>query len=259
MLSLANLYQLGTHRGNSKSKLNPKLKSRVYSYKDNLCTIDLVSTMDSIVKVKDLFTKLGHKKKQILIVGTSNHLSSKVPEMAKLFTGNEMPFVNARWLGGTLTNWMTIKKNLKILEKLENIKKDEKFFEALARNEQLRISRKIEKMSKFFVGLKNLKTNRPGAILVLDASQNDIAIKEAELIGVPVVALTNTYIQTLPKNSSYTVLCNNNSINAIDFIVKEMVDAYNAGLVAAIESSQKEKAAKTPVAVNEEVTAKVIA
>ncbi len=258
MLSLANLYQLGTHRGNSKSKLNPRLKNRVYSYKKNLCTIDLVSTMDSIVKVKDLFQKLGHKKKQILIVGTSNHLSTNVPEMAKLFTSNEMPYINARWLGGTLTNWVTIKKNLKILEKLENIRNDEKFFGALARNEQLSISRKIVKMNKFFVGLKNLKTNRPGAILVLDSALNDIAIKEAELVGIPVVALTNTFIQTLPKNSSYTVLCNNNSINAVDFIVKEFVDSYNIGLTMAIESVQKEKSEKTAKVehiVSEEVVA----
>lgn len=249
MLSLANLYQLGTHRGNSKSKLNPKLKNRVYSFNNNLCTIDLVSTMDSIVKVKDLFQKLGHKKKQILIVGTSSHLTSKIPEYAKTFANGEMPYVNARWLGGTMTNWLTIKKNLKILEKLENIKNDEKFFGTLARNEQLSISRKIVKMSKFFCGLKTLKTNRPGAIIILDAAQNDIAIKEAELIGVPVVALTNTFIQTLPKNQSYTVLCNNNSINAVDFIVKELVDSYNLGLASAAEAATvatNAKEVKTP-------------
>jgi small subunit ribosomal protein S2 len=247
MLSLANLYQLGVHRGNSKSKLNPKLKNRVYSFKNNLCTIDLVSTMESIIKVKELFQKLGHKKKQILIVGTSNHLVSKIPKMASSFSGNEMPYVNARWLGGTLTNWFTIKKNLKILEKLENIKKDETFFSGLARNEQLSISRKIDKMSKFFIGLKNLKTNRPGAILILDASQNDITIKEAELIGIPVVALTNTFIKTLPKNQNYTVLCNINSINAVDFMVNEFVDSYNTGLNSAIEISQKEKSLKTSI------------
>jgi small subunit ribosomal protein S2 len=241
MLSLANLYQLGAHRGNSKSKLNPKLKSKVHSYNNNLCTIDLVSTIDSISKVKELFQKLGQKKKQILIVGTSSHISGKIPEYSQKFTNSTMPYVNVRWLGGTLTNWLTIKKNLKILEKLENIKSDEKFFATLARNEQLRIARKIGKMAKFFDGLKALKTNRPGAILILDAGQNDIAIKEAELIGVPVVCLTNTFIQTLPKNSEYTILCNNNSISAIDFIIDELTGSFNKGLASANEMMQKEK------------------
>ena len=252
MLSLANLYQLGAHRGNSKSKLNPKLKNRIHSYSSNLCTIDLVSTIDSITKVKDLFHKLGQKKKQILIVGTSNYITNDVVEFSKTFNGAEMPFVNVRWLGGTLTNWTTIRKSLKVLEKLESIKADEKFFLTLARNEQLRISRKIEKMGKFFDGLKNLKTNKPGAILVLDASQNDIAIKEAELIGCPVVALTNTFIQTLPQKLDYTVLCNNHSKTAVDFILKEFADSYNQGLVAvqeAKEASKIEVKAPAPVVV----------
>lgn len=248
MLSLANLYQLGAHRGNSKSKLNPKLKSQVYSYTNNQCTIDLVSTIDSINKVKDLFGKLGQKRKQILIVGTSRHLSSKIQDYSSKFV-TPMPYVNVRWLGGTLTNWLTIKKNIKILEKFENIKSDEKFFLELARNEQLRISRKIDKMSKFFDGLKILKSNKPGAILVLDAAQNDIAIKEAELIGVPVISMTNTFIQTLPKNADFNILFNNNSISAVDFIMDELTTTYN-------QASANADKAKAMVA-KEETTSKV--
>jgi small subunit ribosomal protein S2 len=247
MLSLANLYQLGTHRGNSKSKLNPKLKNKVHSFTNNLCTIDLVSTMDSIVKVKELLQKLGQKKKQVLLVGTSSHLSDLVVSSSKEFTNSDMPYVNVRWLGGTLTNWLTIKKNLKILEKLESIMSDEKFFANLARNEQLQISRKIDKMGKFFNGLKLLKTNRPGAIIIFDGAQNDIAIKEAQLVGIPVIVLTNTFIQTLPKNINYTVVCNNNSINAIEFILKEFIESYNQGTTIAAEVATKEKEAKPEV------------
>jgi small subunit ribosomal protein S2 len=235
MLSLANLYQLGAHRGNSKSKINPKLKNRVIMNSSDVCTIDLVSTIDSITKVKELFSKLGRSKKQILVIGTSNHINNKVVDIAKTFNNSEMPYVNVRWLGGTLTNWLTVKKSLKVLEKNESIKSDEKFFSTLARNEQLSISRQIVKMGKFFDGLKSLKTNRPGAVLVLDAANNDIAIKEAELIGCPVVAITNTYITYLPKKLEYTILMNNNSISALDFVVKELVDSYNQGLVAAQE------------------------
>jgi small subunit ribosomal protein S2 len=250
MLSLANLYQLGAHRGNSKSKINPKLKKRVIMNSSDVCTIDLVSTIDSIAKVKELFSKLGRSKKQILVIGTSNHINNKVVDIAKTFNNGEMPYVNVRWLGGTLTNWLTVKKSLKVLEKNESIKSDEKFFSTLARNEQLSISRQIVKMGKFFDGLKSLKTNRPGAVLVLDAANNDIAIKEAELIGCPVVAITNTYITYLPKKLEYTILMNNNSISALDFVVKELVDSYNQGLVAAQEvKTETETKPKTEVKV----------
>lgn len=255
MLSLANLYQLGAHRGNSKSKINPKLKSRIHSRTSDVCTIDLVSTIDSITRVKELFSKLGRSKKQILVIGTSNHINHKVVEIAKSFNNGDMPYVNVRWLGGTLTNWLTVKKSLKVLEKLESIKSDDKFFQTLARNEQLRISRKIGKMGKFFDGLKSLKTNRPGAVLVLDAANNDIAIKEAELIGCPVIALTNTYITYLPQKLEYTVLMNNHSIGAVDFVIQELVESYNQGLVAGqevkTESETKVKSEeKTEVKVN---------
>jgi small subunit ribosomal protein S2 len=235
MLSLANLYNLGVHRGNSKSKLNPKLKNKVHNYKNNLCVIDLVSTIDSINTTKDLFKKIGQKKKQILIVGTSTHLSDQVIEFSKLFNNGQMPFVNTRWLGGSLTNWATIRKNLKILEKLESIQANPEFFAKLARNEQLSISRKIEKMGKFFNGLKLLKSNRPAAVLVLDAANNSIAIKESECVKIPVVALTNTFIQTLPQNTDYTIVCNNNSVAGIDFIVKSLIESYNEGIASSVE------------------------
>jgi small subunit ribosomal protein S2 len=241
MLSLANLYQLGVHRGNSKSKLNPKLKNKVHNFKNNLCVIDLVSTIDSINATKDLFKKIGSKKKQILIVGTSSHLSDQVVEFSNLFNSGQMPYVNTRWLGGSLTNWATIRKNLKILEKLENMQSNAEFFAKLARNEQLSISRQIEKMGKFFNGLKLLKSNRPAAVLVLDAANNSIAIKESECVKIPVVALTNTFIQTLPKNLENTILCNNNSVAGIDFIVKSLIESYNEGFASSVEAQAAPK------------------
>ncbi len=241
MLSLANLYQLGVHRGNSKSKLNPKLKTKVHNYKNNLCMIDLVSTIDSINTTKELFKKIGQKKKQILIVGTSSHLSDQVVEFSKLFTNGQMPYVNTRWLGGSLTNWATIRKNLKILEKLESMQANEEFFAKLARNEQLSIARKIEKMGKFFNGLKLLKSNRPAAVLILDAANNPIAIKESECVKIPVIALTNTFIQTLPQNTDYTIVCNNNSTSGIDFIVNSLIESYNEGLESSVEAQAAPK------------------
>ena len=249
VLSLANLYQLGTHRGNSKSKLNPRLKDRVYSYQNNICTIDLVSTIDSINRVKDLFSKLGSRKKQILVVGTSAHIADTVMNYSSKIGSVQNPYVNVRWLGGCLTNWSTVRKSLKVLEKLENMQSNDKFFSTLARNEQLRIQREIEKKAKVFTGLKSMKTNKPGAVLILDTAKNPIAIKEAETMNIPVVAICNTFTTTLPKNLEYTILCNNNSVSSVQFILDELVESYNKGLAQAAEAVSQSKEKQTPAIV----------
>lgn len=228
------LFEVGAHRGNRKSKLNPKLKNRVYGYSNGLCLINLVETLAALDRSNDLLYKLGQKRKQVLVVGTSKHLKDLVPEFSQDFENSAMPYVNNRWLGGTLTNWSTIKKTLKTLEKLESIESNKEFFGKLARNEQLNVHRRKEKIAKFFQGLVNLKNNRPGAIIVLDAASNPIAIQEADNMGIPVIALTNTGSLALPENLKYTVVCNINSINTVKALVDNMIESYNAGLIAGI-------------------------
>lgn len=230
-----NLFELGTHRGNSRSKLNPKLKKSVFGFTQGLCVIDLVHTIDSIQKTADFLSTLAEKKRQILLVGTSDHIKDNLQSYAAKFNSGLMPYVNYRWLGGTLTNWSTIKKTLKTLEKLDNIIENKEFFDKLSRNEQLNVIKKQSRVAKFFAGLRPLRTNRPGAIIVVDGPNNGIAIKEAELVGVPVIVLTNTSIKTLPKDLSNTITCNIHSISSIDFILNYLIDSYNQGFLVGNE------------------------
>ncbi|MEM1311989.1 MAG: 30S ribosomal protein S2 [Patescibacteria group bacterium] len=231
-LSLMSLFEVGAHRGNKKSKLNPKLKDRVFGFNQNLCLINLVETNNSIKSCSEFMYKLGQKRKQILLVGTSKHISNLTPTLANSFQNGLMPYVDNRWLGGTLSNWSTIKKTLKTLEKLENIENNKEFFDKLARNEQLNIVRKREKISKLFKGLVNLKNNKPGAIFIMDANSNDIAIKESDGINIPVIALSNTNTLSLPENLKYTIVTNTNSINAVQLVSETLINSYNQGLVA---------------------------
>ena len=90
----------------------------------------------------------------------------------------------------------------------------------------------MRKISKFFVGLKNLKNNRPGAIIVVDAAENAIAIQEAEVNKIPVITLSNTMVQHLPKDLKQTIICNTGSLNAIDLIMQELTQAYKSAYVA---------------------------
>jgi small subunit ribosomal protein S2 len=234
-VSLMSLYQVGAQRGNRKSRLNPKLKDRVYGYVGGLCLIDLVKTQSSLSSCSELLYKLGQKRRQILIVGTSRHIAPKVEEYAAKFEGETMPFVNSRWLGGTITNWSTIKKTLKSLEKLQKIEENKDFFSKLSKNEQLNLKKKKEKILRFFKGLVNLKSSRPGAVLVLDANSNPIAIKEAESAGIPVIALTNTTVDVLPKNLKYTVVSNVNSTKSVDLIMNSLIEAYNTGVQSSLQ------------------------
>jgi len=239
------LFEAGTHRGNKKSRLNPKLKTKIYGVSGGISLINLAETKNSIEIASELMYKLGQKKKQILVVGTSKHIKEFTPELSRLFSGPEMPYINNRWLGGTLTNWSTIKKTLKSLEKLENIESNKEFFGRLARNEQLNVVRKKEKINRFFAGLVNLKSNKPGAILVLDAANNPIAIQEADCMNIPVITLTNTNTLTLPENLNYTVVCNVNSINTIKLITSTLIESYNDGLVTGIPQPTEVKTNET--------------
>jgi small subunit ribosomal protein S2 len=239
-LSLMSLFQVGAHRGNKKSKLNPRLKSKVFGYDKGLCLINLVDTKNSLETTTQLLTRLGQKNKQVLIVGTSKHLKELTVGFARKFI-SPMPYVDTRWPGGTLTNYTTIKKTLKALEKLQNIESNEEFFDKISKNQQLEIVREKEKKEKIFSGLVNLKNNRPGAVIVLDASENSIAIKEAEAMNIPVIALTNTSTVTLPKNLDYTVLCNIHSIKAIELILDQLVESYNSGSSSAVVVNEETK------------------
>ncbi len=254
-LSLIDLFKVGAHRGNSKSKLNPRLKKYIYGVEGGLCLIDLVETKNSMDRVESFIKKLGQRKKQVLLVGTSKHVQGVISEYAKSFTGGEMPYINNRWLGGTLTNWATIRKTLKTLEKLENIVSNKSFFDKLSRNEQLNMQREVEKLSKFFGGLKTLKNNKPGAVLVLDSNSNAVAIKEAEVVKVPVIALSNVNTNILPKNIDNVIVTNTNSTNAVDLIIKRLINSYNEGFETALPVKKTEE--ETSKTKKEEVKEKV--
>jgi small subunit ribosomal protein S2 len=227
-LSLMSLFETGAHRGNRRSKLNPRLKSKVYGFSKGLCLVDLAQTNDAIDVSAQVLNNLGSKKRQVLVVGTSKHISPLVQATASKFN-LAMPYVNNRWLGGTLTNWSTVRKTLKNKEKLEKIVAKEEFFSKLPRNEQLGIERELEKLRSIFDGLVNLKTNRPGAVIVLDSDENEVTIKEAQKLGIPVIAITNTSTVFLPSNLKTTICLNTNSIKAVNLVLEKLVESYNLG------------------------------
>ena len=239
-LSLMDLYKIGSHRGNKASKLNPKLKRYVYGTQQGMSLIDLALMQQKLENVENFLSHLGKTGKQVIVVGTSTHLKNITETVAKAI-GRGMPYVNNRWLGGTLTNWATVKKTLKTLEKNDNIINNEKFFKELPRNEQLILTRETEKLRKIFGGLVDLRSNRPAAVVVLDASENTVAIKEADLMNIPVIALANTGTLELPSKLDYTLVCNNNSTKLIEILTQLMIQAYDKGVEEGLKAVEVEK------------------
>jgi small subunit ribosomal protein S2 len=253
-ISLMSLYEAGAHRGSHKSRINPKLKTKIHKVDNNsLCVIDLVQTIETLEKAAELIFSAGKKKKQILIVGTSKYIASFAKEFAEMFS-QPMPYVNYRWLGGQLTNWGTVKKTLKEIDKLEAIINNTEFYNKLSRNEQLSKSREYTKKMNLFAGIRNLKSNKPGVVIVLDPKKNKTAILEAETNKVPVICLTNLNTVLLPQDLTTTVTFNNTSLNAVRLIATELLDNYNQGVAAgSIVAVEEGKETTTKIETKEKV------
>ena len=228
-LSLIQLYETAAHLGSRKSKINPKLtkgnnNKTIYTYKNGLAIIDLSQTKSAIESLEKLFEKIGTKKKQVLLVGTAKNLQGLVVDFSSKFSGQQMPHVTVRWAGGTLTNWPTIKSTLNSIENLDKILNDEKFLKKLSRNEILRLKEKLTKLQKLFGGLRSLKNNYPGAVLVL--GNNPVAITEANKLQIPSLLINNGTSKSSPSD---IVVCNHKSRNTVEIILERLVNAYNSG------------------------------
>lgn len=239
-LSLMSLFQVGAHRGNKKSKLNPKLKSNVYTFSSGLALIDLTKTIAATERTANFFYQLGRKGKQILLVGTDKYIQSLIPTYAQKFS-NKMPYISKRWLGGILTNWKTVCRKLRDLEKVEGYINNKDFFNSLSKPEQLSLTRKYKKLEAMFAGLRDLKNNKPGAVFIFDMENNPVAISESGLANIPVVGFTNTGIVLLPKVLDYTIVFNNKSLKAVDLLADLLIDSYNRGLADSINYPEENK------------------
>lgn len=240
-LSLMNLFQTGAQRGNSKSKLNPKLAKYVYTVKDQICFWDLVKVKKNIDEAILLMNKNGSKKRQILLVGTSHHVKGLVENLSKEFLNEEMPYVCNRWIGGTLTNRKTINISVNGIKKIESYEQNEKFYKNLSSNEKLILSKNKNRSNRLFGGIRSLKAAKPGCVIIFDGANNSSAMKEAEILGIPLIIITNASTIYLPTKNAIIIPCNNNSIKTVELIAKELLLGYNEGLKSFVEEIKAEK------------------
>lgn len=234
-ISMKQLLEAGVHFGHQTSRWNPKMKPYIFGARNGIHIIDLQQTVTMFKEleavVRDLATSGGH----VLFVGTKKQAQDAIREEAERCS---MYYVHNRWLGGTLTNFSTIRQSIERLRKLEEMENDPKIVEALTKKEMLGLRREKAKLEQALGGIKSMR-KLPDAIFVIDPKQEEIAVKEARKLGIPVISVIDTNCD--PDMVDYKVPGNDDAIRAIRLFCAAVADAINEGRALYEQSLTKRK------------------
>ena len=240
-VSMKQLLEAGVHFGHQTRRWNPKMAKYIFTERNGIYIIDLQKTVKMLDTAYDFIRDVSAEGGEILFVGTKKQAQEAIKEEAERCG---MPYVNARWLGGMLTNYRTIKTRIARLEQLNKMKEDGTF-DLLPKKEVVQLEHEIEKLEKFIGGIKNMG-ELPKAIFVVDTRKEKIAVAEARNLGIPVVAIVDTNCD--PDEIDYVIPGNDDAIRAVKLIAGAMADAV-------IEGRQGEQLTAAPEEASEEAEA----
>ena len=235
------LLEAGVHFGHQTRRWNPKMAKYIFTERNGIYIIDLQKTVKMLDTAYDFIRDVSAEGGEILFVGTKKQAQEAIKEEAERCG---MHYVNARWLGGMLTNYRTIKTRIARLEQLNKMKEDGTF-DLLPKKEVVQLEHEIEKLEKFIGGIKNMG-ELPKAIFVVDTRKEKIAVAEARNLGIPVVAIVDTNCD--PDEIDYVIPGNDDAIRAVKLIAGAMADAV-------IEGRQGEQLTAAPEEASEEAEA----
>ena len=221
-VTLKSLLEAGVHFGHQKRLWNPKMDEFIFAHRNGIHIIDLEQTLDRVGTAAKIISDIAFNNKKILFVGTKKQAQSTIIEEAER---SNSPYIANRWLGGTLTNFQTIQSRIEHLISLEN-KRDSGEFEILSKKESLKYDEEIARLNKNLVGIKNM-TEIPGALFIIDIGKEEIAVSEAQRVGIPVIALVDTNCN--PQLIDYPIPGNDDAIRAIKLISHHMSDSIIQG------------------------------
>ncbi len=222
-VTLLELLKSGAHFGHTTSRWNPKMKPYIYTVRNNIHILDLEKTQQGLAKAAKFAGELAAKGGAMLFVGTKRQTKEIVKEAAQ---SCGMPYVNVRWLGGTFTNFKTIQRTIRKLEKLENMKASGELASHYTKKERLMVEREIEKLKKLFEGIQNMK-KLPEAIFVTDVKHDDIAVKEAQKSKVKIIGLVDTNCS--PDGIDYVIPCNDDATKAVKIMADAIASSVSDG------------------------------
>ena len=221
-VSMKQLLEAGVHFGHQTRRWNPKMAKYIFTERNGIYIIDLQKTVKMLDAAYDFIKEVSAEGGEILFVGTKKQAQEAIREEAERCG---MHFVNARWLGGMLTNYKTIQKRIARLEQLNKMKEDGTF-DLLPKKEVIKLELEIEKLEKFMGGIKNMG-RLPKAMFIVDTRKEKIAVAEAKNLGIPVVAIVDTNCD--PDEIDYVIPGNDDAIRAVKLIAGAMADAIIEG------------------------------
>ncbi len=218
VVSMKQLLESGVHFGHQTRRWNPKMAPYIFTERNGIYIIDLQKTVRKIDEAYNFVKELAGNGGTILFVGTKKQAMDSIKEEAERIG---MYYVNARWLGGMLTNFKTIRKRIDRLSQLRKMETDGTF-DVLPKKEVIKLNGEIEKLEKFLGGIKNM-TKLPSALFVVDPRKERIAISEARSLGIPIVAIVDTNCD--PDEIDYIIPGNDDAIRAVKLITSVIADA----------------------------------
>ena len=230
VISMKQLLEAGVHFGHQMRRWDPRMKSYIFTERNNIYIIDLQQTVKLVETAYDFIREVSSNGGNVLFVGTKKQAQEAIKNEAERCG---MFYINYRWLGGILTNFNTIRKRVKRLHELEEMENN-KMFEVLPKKEVIGLKREKEKLEKILTGIKDME-ELPAAIFVVDPKKEKIAVAEAIKLSIPIVAIVDTNCN--PEEIDYVIPGNDDAIRAVKLISSVIADAVLEGKKSTIEKA----------------------
>ncbi len=245
VVSMKQLLEAGVHFGHQTRRWNPKMAPYIFTERNGIYIIDLQKTVRKLEEAYMFVRDLAANGETVLFVGTKKQAQDSIREEAERAGAH---FVNARWLGGMLTNFRTIRGRIARLNQLKTMESDGTF-DLLPKKEVIKLNHEIEKLEKFLGGIKEMK-KLPGALFIVDPRKEKIAVAEAHKLGIPIVAIVDTNCD--PDEVDYVIPGNDDAIRAVKLIASTMANAIIEGRQGEENAAEEEAAAGEETAENKE-------
>jgi small subunit ribosomal protein S2 len=222
-ITMKELLEAGVHFGHQTKRWNPRMKEYIFGERNGIYIIDLQKTLKMFKEASKYVTDLTGQGKVILFVGTKRQAQDAIAEEANRCG---MFYINQRWLGGLLTNWITVQKSVKRLQELDEMATDGRY-ELLTKKEVIKLERERKHLQANLAGIKNMR-RLPDALFVVDSNNEAIAVKEARKLGIPVVAVVDTNCD--PTVVDYVIPGNDDALRAIRLFTSKISDSVVEGV-----------------------------
>ena len=247
-ITMKELLEAGVHFGHQTKRWNPKMKEYIFGERNGIYIIDLQKTLKMFKEASKFVQDLATEGKRVLFVGTKRQAQDAIAEEAQR---SGMFYVNQRWLGGLLTNWVTVQKSVKRLKELDDMATDGRY-ELLPKKEVIKLERERKHLQANLAGIKDL-TRLPDAIFVIDSNKEQIAVREARKLGIPVVAVVDTNCD--PSEVDYVIPGNDDALRAIRLFASKIADSAVEGVQLAKDVQTQELATAAGMASEAEAAA----